>query len=435
MTRPYALSREWIRAVIEGRSEQWMEPLVRVELRRHAGVRVGLGTKPDTIGLQTPRIALVSAPVAFRSLDGERYSPEHHDIGTRMISMQRAHKAIPGTGGLNLGVATQIAGTIPNRFSRPANAAGEVRVANPSGLVSVGAVVRKVAARIASRLPGGQDASSGTPLPAKARHVIHIFAGGAPSHLDTLDPKPALEKYRDQSLPGQSGVGFPSPFKFPKCGRSGLEISEIFPRLGTVADELCVVRSVVGETPLHGAQDRGGQRPVGVHGALGCTRRTAGEHQPGRVLGCRGGPVVRRMPQCALPIRAVDGDHRLRARAVPGRIGLEAREVENGQFRNEAREFLRLGANQKRPNEKRMPSFFGVHARSQAVRPIGAGQQILSEERLVRRVRNEVVQQHLKPVLRHLTVAVPPNRVARHIVEDDIFVFRTASRMEASFSA
>jgi 2-methylaconitate cis-trans-isomerase PrpF len=41
-------------------------------------------------------------------------------------------------------VATQIAGTIPNRLSKPANAAGEVRVANPSGLVSVGAVVRRV---------------------------------------------------------------------------------------------------------------------------------------------------------------------------------------------------------------------------------------------------------------------------------------------------
>jgi len=61
--------------------------------------------------------------------------------------MQRAHRAIPGTGGLNLGVATQIAGTLPNRLSRPANAAGEVRVANPSGLVSVGAVVRHVGDR------------------------------------------------------------------------------------------------------------------------------------------------------------------------------------------------------------------------------------------------------------------------------------------------
>ncbi len=90
------------------------------------------------------------------------------------------------------------------------------------------------------------------PLPAKARHVIHIFAGGAPSHLDTLDPKPGLARLRDQTLPGDSGVAFPSPFQFPRRGRSGLELSEIFPRLGTVADELCVVRSMMTDVPAHG---------------------------------------------------------------------------------------------------------------------------------------------------------------------------------------
>lgn len=113
-------------------------------LRRRVGVLLGLGATPEAIGLQTPRIAMVFAPVAFKALDGETIAPDRYDIGTRMISMQRAHKAIPGTGGLNLGVATQIAGTIPNRLSKPANAAGEVRVANPSGLVSVGAVVRQM---------------------------------------------------------------------------------------------------------------------------------------------------------------------------------------------------------------------------------------------------------------------------------------------------
>jgi hypothetical protein len=115
----------------------------RIEaLRRQAGVLMGLAQKPDQIGLQTPRIALVAPPRAYESLDGAKWKPDQFDIATRMISMQRAHKAIPGTGGLNLGVATQMTGTIPNRVSRPANADGEVRVANPSGLVSVGAVVR-----------------------------------------------------------------------------------------------------------------------------------------------------------------------------------------------------------------------------------------------------------------------------------------------------
>jgi hypothetical protein len=72
------------------------------------------------------------------------YSESEFDIATRMMSMQRAHRAIPGVGALNLGVATQIAGTIPGRLSRPASDTGEVRVGNPSGLVSVGATVRGV---------------------------------------------------------------------------------------------------------------------------------------------------------------------------------------------------------------------------------------------------------------------------------------------------
>lgn len=89
------------------------------------------------------------------------------------------------------------------------------------------------------------------PLPSKARAVIHLFAGGAPSHLDTFDPKPALEKVRDTAIPGHSGVAFPSPFKFPQCGKSGLPISEIFPQLGQVADELCVIRSMTTDVPAH----------------------------------------------------------------------------------------------------------------------------------------------------------------------------------------
>ncbi len=113
-------------------------------LRRRAGVMIGLAREPEQIGLQTPRIAIVAPPAAFKSLDGERYSADDFDIATRMMSMQRAHRAIPGTGGLNLGVASKVPGSIPNRVSRPANAAGEVRVANPSGLVSVGAIIRQV---------------------------------------------------------------------------------------------------------------------------------------------------------------------------------------------------------------------------------------------------------------------------------------------------
>ena len=117
--------------------------MARLErLRRTAGVKAGLAATPEAIGLQTPRIVIAAAPLTFTALDGTVYQPQDYDVAIRILSMQRAHNAIPGTGGLNVGVATQIEGTIANRLSRPASASGEVRVANPSGLVSVGAAVR-----------------------------------------------------------------------------------------------------------------------------------------------------------------------------------------------------------------------------------------------------------------------------------------------------
>jgi hypothetical protein len=85
----------------------------------------------------------------------------------------------------------------------------------------------------------------------KAKHVIHIFAGGGPSHVDTWDPKPELAKFADQTLPGLSGLAYPTPFKFSKRGQSGLEVSEIFPQLGECVDDMCVIRSMWTNVPAH----------------------------------------------------------------------------------------------------------------------------------------------------------------------------------------
>ena len=72
-------------------------------------------------------------------------------------------------------------------------------------------------------------------FPAKAKHIIHIFLNGGPSHVDTFDPKPILAKYAGKPLPNENlrterktGAAFPSPFKFKKYGHSGIDISEIF---------------------------------------------------------------------------------------------------------------------------------------------------------------------------------------------------------------
>jgi uncharacterized protein DUF1501 len=90
-----------------------------------------------------------------------------------------------------------------------------------------------------------------THFPAKAKHVIHIFAQGAPSHVDTWDPKPALARYQDQALPGLNGVAMPSPFKFTKRGNSGIEVSEVFPALGEHVDDMALIRSMYTDIPAH----------------------------------------------------------------------------------------------------------------------------------------------------------------------------------------
>jgi len=94
-------------------------------------------------------------------------------------------------------------------------------------------------------------------MAAKAKYVIHIFANGGASQLDTFDPKPLLEKYAGQKLPKhlkterETGGAFPSPFKFKKYGQCGMDISEIFSHLGPHADDMCVIRSMHTNVPNH----------------------------------------------------------------------------------------------------------------------------------------------------------------------------------------
>lgn len=96
-------------------------------------------------------------------------------------------------------------------------------------------------------------------FPAKAKHLIHIFANGGPSHIDTWDPKPSIEKYAGQEIPGgaprterPTGNLYPSTFAFKKHGQSGLEASELFEKTASAhADKLCVIRSMHADVPNH----------------------------------------------------------------------------------------------------------------------------------------------------------------------------------------
>src|SRR5215204_916238 len=71
-------------------------------------------------------------------------------------------------------------------------------------------------------------------FPGTAKRVIHIFANGGASHVDTFDPKPSLDKYHGKEIPVQlrterkTGAAWKSPFKFKKHGQSGIEVSELF---------------------------------------------------------------------------------------------------------------------------------------------------------------------------------------------------------------
>lgn len=91
----------------------------------------------------------------------------------------------------------------------------------------------------------------------RAKRVIHFFLNGGPSHVDTFDPKPALLKYAGQALPRnflterKTGAAFPSPFKFQRYGRSGIEVSELFAKTAQHIDDIAVIRSMQAQVPNH----------------------------------------------------------------------------------------------------------------------------------------------------------------------------------------
>ncbi len=87
-------------------------------------------------------------------------------------------------------------------------------------------------------------------FPGKAKAVIHIFAQGAPSHLDTWDYKPALTKMDGKSI-SNDGLAMGTPFKFSKYGQSGLEVSSVFAKTAEHADDLAVIRSMWTDIPAH----------------------------------------------------------------------------------------------------------------------------------------------------------------------------------------
>ncbi len=113
--------------------------------------------------------------------------------------------------------------------------------------------------------PGSPDPLAVKPphFAPKAKNIIYLFMAGAPSQIDLLDPKPKLVAYNGQNIPEEfiKGERFAfikgtprllgSPHTFTPQGKSGIPISALLPHLGTIADDICVVRSLYTEQFNH----------------------------------------------------------------------------------------------------------------------------------------------------------------------------------------
>ena len=143
-------------------------------------------------------------------------------------------------------------------------------------------------------------------FPARAKHIIHVYLNGGPSHVDTWDPKPALKKWSGKNLPmenltteRQTGVALESPFQFKQYGESGLWCSEVFHETAKRhADKICVIRSMYANTPNHEQSMRlmntGSERLSRPSYGSWLTYGLGSENQnlPGFVALCPGLPVA-----------------------------------------------------------------------------------------------------------------------------------------------
>ena len=122
-------------------------------------------------------------------------------------------------------------------------------------------------AMLANDARGQEDAGSLNPLSARVPHfaarakrIVFLFMKGGPSHVDTFDPKPLLD--RDDGKPppfalpevtfARQGSLLKSPWKFRQYGQCGLPVSDLFPNVARHIDDLCILRSVHGTNPAHG---------------------------------------------------------------------------------------------------------------------------------------------------------------------------------------
>ena len=127
--------------------------------------------------------------------------------------------------------------------------------ANGFGLLALGGLLKAEEAKSTSAL-----APKKPHFEPKAKRIIFLFMHGGPSQVDTFDPKPMLKKFEGKPFPGtkprvqfaDTGNLLPSPWAFQPGGKSGIQVSNLFPEVRKMADELCVIRSVHADNSAHG---------------------------------------------------------------------------------------------------------------------------------------------------------------------------------------
>ncbi|MDB5294190.1 MAG: hypothetical protein JWO31_173 [Phycisphaerales bacterium] len=132
-------------------------------------------------------------------------------------------------------------------------------LAEDPALAAAASAVPPSAGGAPSPRPSSAAGTAPTPhFPPRATHNIVLFLPGGPSQIDTFDPKPTLAQHAGQrpaavDLRTERTTGglMPSPFAFKRHGASGLEVSELLPKLAELADDLCVVRSMYTFNPTH----------------------------------------------------------------------------------------------------------------------------------------------------------------------------------------
>src|SRR5688572_13975426 len=132
------------------------------------------------------------------------------------------------------------------------------------GAIALSTLLNEGVAAAAGNPQSNPLAPKATHFPARAKRIIYMHMAGGPSQLDLFDPKPKLQEYDGQPTPKSYVEGKRFAFlkpdakllgshrKFQRHGKSGAEISELLPHLGTIADDICIVRSMATDVFNHG---------------------------------------------------------------------------------------------------------------------------------------------------------------------------------------